>query len=55
MPAASLESKTSTIESEKNTDFVVDPFADYRYEDVFSIKDPFDEDQEGELILIAFF
>ncbi|KAH8339721.1 hypothetical protein KR074_012216 [Drosophila pseudoananassae] len=30
------------------TDFNDDPFKDYRYEDPFSIKDPFAEDDEGE-------
>lgn len=31
------------------TDFKDDPFKDYRYEDPFSIKDPFaDDDEEGE-------
>lgn len=28
------------------TDFSDDPFKDYRYEDPFSIKDPFDDEEE---------
>ncbi|KAH8375470.1 hypothetical protein KR200_008230 [Drosophila serrata] len=31
------------------TDFKDDPFKDYRYEDPFSIKDPFADDDEGDL------
>jgi len=30
------------------TDFKDDPFKDYRYEDPFSIKDPFADDEEEE-------
>lgn len=40
-PATGAAAPSANVTS---ADFVVDPFKDYRYEDPFNIKDPFDDD-----------
>lgn len=35
-------------------DFFDDPFKDYRYEDPFSIKDPFSDEVEGIIKFVSF-
>ncbi|KAG4075354.1 hypothetical protein HA402_003145 [Bradysia odoriphaga] len=41
---ADFDTKTAVVAS--SNDFAEDPFKDYRYEDVFSIKDPFADDND---------
>lgn len=36
-------------------DFFDDPFKDYRYEDPFSIKDPFSDEVEGTVEIVSFY